>query len=164
MPCGPMLPGTESSARLCSLLGVLWALLSSPLRPGTCLFGSPARTSPSSAATVPFESGTKVGGPRQPGVAAACCRHPDLSRPGRGGHAVLLGVSVPGCQIGCAPRGLPPRSSGSPSPGDPQASPPATQSCLLGPLPLPHLRAHFWVRGSGSPFLQPSPVFLPSPL
>lgn len=46
---------------------VLQALLSLPPRPGTCLSGFPARTSPSPAAAVPSESETKVGGPSQPG-------------------------------------------------------------------------------------------------
>ena len=102
------------SLALRALLCVLRALLSLPFRPGTCLFGSPARTSPSPAATVPFELGTKVGGPSRPGHSL----HPavitlDFSLPGRGGHAGLLGVSVPSCQTESAPR-VSLRSSGPP--------------------------------------------------
>lgn len=52
-----------------ALFGSAWLPLTSsgpylslPLRLETCPFGFPARTSPSPAATVPFELGTKVGG------------------------------------------------------------------------------------------------------
>lgn len=86
------LPG-PACCHLCPL-GLTFSL--SP-RPGTWLLGSPARTSPSPAATVPSELGTKVGGLNQP----AHSPHTavvilDCAVLSGGWHAVLLGASVLG--------------------------------------------------------------------
>lgn len=95
---GPMLLVTKAPLWPCMpYICVLWVLLSLPLRPGTCLLGSPARTSPSPAATVPSELGTKVGGLSQPGHSPhTAVVILDCAVPSGGWHTVLLGASVPG--------------------------------------------------------------------
>lgn len=76
------------------------------------LFGSPARTSLSPAATVPSELGTKVGGPSQLGQSSnPALTTLDFGVPGPGWHVVLLGglcFRLPPC----SPQGLPPACPG----------------------------------------------------
>lgn len=84
------------SLALPALRCVFPALLSLPLRPGTCLFGSTAWTSPSPAATVPSELETKVGGLHQPGYSShSAVVTLNNSVAGQGWHPVLLRASGP---------------------------------------------------------------------
>lgn len=143
------------SLALHAVICVLWVLLSLPLRPGTCLLGSPARTSPSPAATVPSELGTKVGGLSQPEHSPhTAVIILDRAVPSGGWHAVLLGASIPD----------------SPSP-QLRASHLLCAACPPGfsaPLPIlgtpPTACCHLppGVRGPSSPLPQLSLIFLSS--
>lgn len=153
MLCRSHAPSDKApSLALHALLCVLPALLSLPLRPGTCLFGSPAWTSPSPAATVPSELETKVGGLHQPGYSShSAVVTPDSGVAGRGWHPVLLGASGPA----------------SPSPGL-RASPCSAQCAhpgfLLGAPPTVCCPFSPEVGRPSSPLPQLSLIFLSSPL
>lgn len=155
---GPTLPVTKAPPWPCRLSSVLLASLSLPLRPGTCLFGSPARTSPSPAATVPSELETKVGGLHQPGYSS----HPavvtlDNGVAGQAWHPVLLEASGPASSS--AGLRASPCSARCGHPGFSVVPRPAPWGPSHSSLPFSPE-----VGRPSSPLPQLSPIFLSSPL